>query len=720
MTAIHGSARYCADLAPKAFPLANAQVRGCNPSGYTLIELMVSMATASFIIGGLASSLYIASRGFDQGGMAQRTEADRVLDRFVADAEHALSFSERTATAAAFTVPDRNGDGQPDAIRYAWSGTPGDPLTYEYNGSAPETIAEDVHHFNLTGVTRFMAAPEIPPSEGGGKLLLVVADPANPNAQEVARQSLIESWGYTVTLIDDGDSEANFDAAVAENDVAYVSTTANSGSIGLKLTDVTIGVVNEEGELVDELGFSDDKLFKSNHEIDVLDNSHYITETFATGMLTFVSSDQSVHMLNGVYSPELTTLGQTLNTGTDYNPSLVVLGPGDELYSGGNAAGRRVELPWGGGTFDINELTDDGRTIMQRSIAWAAGAGSAGGGPLLFVVSDSANPSSTEIARQTLMESWGYTVTLIDDDATTLELAGAMSTVDVIYISQEITTLGVVGKVKDVAIGVVNEEYLLSNELGFGTGTGSGFYNDINIVNNSHEITSVFNTGPLALFDPTYDIYTGTGFTLASGADVLGETGSITGLMAIESGATLHDGGQAAGRRVLVPWGNDFAALNADGQTLMQRAIEWAAQEVDFGPVAHWMLDETTGTTAIDSTGNGHNGMYENGPTLGESAMFGMGARFDGVNDRVRVPDNSAFSSHASTGLTVAAWVKVHAFNTDGNGQTRQPIISKGYWSDWEWALYIYDDGRAEFTTWQADGSAHSGAISTGVVTRPE
>ena len=146
-----------------------------------------------------------------------------------------------------------------------------------------------------------------------------------------------------------------------------------------------------------------------------------------------------------------------------------------------------------------------------------------------------------------------------------------------VYISQEITTLTVVAKLRDATIGIVNEEYLLSSDLGFGSGTGSGFYNDINIVDNTHYITSAFSSGALALFDPAYDIYTGTGITLAPGADVLGETGSITGLMALEKGGALWDSGTAADRRVLVPWGDDFAALNTDGQTLMRRALEWAA-----------------------------------------------------------------------------------------------------------------------------------------------
>jgi hypothetical protein len=281
-------------------------------------------------------------------------------------------------------------------------------------------------------------------------------------------------------------------------------------------------------------------------------------------------------MLSGSKAAGLQTLGQTLNTGTLYAPSLAILVPGAELYGGGNAAGRRVELPWGGGTFDIGLLTDAGRTLMQRAIDWAGGAGCSSSQPLLLMVGDAANPTAQETARRALLASWCYGVTLIDDDATPSELETAMAANDVIYISQEITNLALAGKLRDATIGVVNEEYLMSADLGIGAGTGTGFFNDMNVVNNTHYITSGFGTGPLALFDPAYDIYTGTGFTLAPDLQVLGEAGSISVLVALESGGALYGGGNAPGRRVQVAWGDDFSALNADGRTLMQRAIDWA------------------------------------------------------------------------------------------------------------------------------------------------
>ena len=135
-------------------------------SGHTLIELVVAMTSATALMAGMGGTIYIASRALDDGGSnaVRKVKDTEVLRELMDDVKFAQSFSERTDTAVTFTVPDRDGDSLPETIRYAWSGTPGDPLTYEYNGSAPSVVAEDVQHFNLSSLTRFMAAP-IPPSQ---------------------------------------------------------------------------------------------------------------------------------------------------------------------------------------------------------------------------------------------------------------------------------------------------------------------------------------------------------------------------------------------------------------------------------------------------------------------------------------------------------------------------------------------------------------------------
>lgn len=127
-----------------------------------------------------------------------------------------------------------------------------------------------------------------------------------------------------------------------------------------------------------------------------------------------------------------------------------------------------------------------------------------------------------------------------------------------------------------------------------------------------------------------------------------------------------------------------------------------------YGLVGHWKLDETSGTVAADATALSNDGEYQNGPLLGESGQIDGAVQFDGVDDRVEIPDQPYFSSHATIGMTVSAWVKVLAVNTDSHAQTRQPIVAKGNSGFWEWALYVYDYGGAGFSSWQQGGSSHS------------
>lgn len=124
--------------------------------GFTLIELLIAAALTALLVGGLASALFISSKTLTADGPAS-SDANRaglVLGQVSRDLRHALRFSERTATAASFAVPDRTGDGKPETIRYSWSGTIGDPLMYQYNGAAALPILDDVKQFQMNRFTR--------------------------------------------------------------------------------------------------------------------------------------------------------------------------------------------------------------------------------------------------------------------------------------------------------------------------------------------------------------------------------------------------------------------------------------------------------------------------------------------------------------------------------------------------------------------------------------
>jgi len=71
-------------------------------------------------------------------------------------------------------------------------------------------------------------------------------------------------------------------------------------------------------------------------------------------------------------------------------------------------------------------------------------------------------------------------------------------------------------------------------------------------------------------------------------------------------------------------------------------------------PIAHWKLDEGSGTVATDSSGSGYTGAIINGATWGSDATRDSYVSFDGSNDRITTPFTYALSS--SDNFTWAWW----------------------------------------------------------------
>ena len=519
------------------------------------------------------------------------------------------------------------------------------------------------------------------------KLLLVLVDTGSPTAQESAKQALFESWGYAVSLISQSDSQANFDAAVTVSDVVYITEDVASGTLGTKLVNAPIGVVTEEDNLSDEFGMSAGIAWETGTQVEINDNTHYITSPFPTGLLTILTSAESMAYVTGAQSPDL---GKLASSVSGFN--VVTLDAGAATYSGGFAAGRRVQLPWGNNNFDLNHLNTDGRTLLQRALEWGAGASLAAPQTILFVVPDATALTAQDAAKKTLMEAWGYSVALITAADTQANFDAAVAGADVAYISEEALSSDTGTKLRDATIGVVSEETALTDEFGI-AGVRTGYTGtDIDVVNTTHYITSVFTAGPLAIASSATALNRLTG-SIAPGLDALAQTTGNPELGAIETGGLLYDGGTAAGRRVQLPWGTDAFDINlltADGQTLMRRAIEWGASTGSLaGPVAHWKLDETGGTTAVDSAG-GNDGTLTNGPVWTPGKIDG-GLEFDGVNDRV----SAGTFDVSGSGLTLMGW-----FNADTIPTSDPRIISKASSTseaDAWWQLSTTDVGASRY-----------------------
>jgi hypothetical protein len=137
---------------------------GQSRPGFTLLEAVLASFIFAFIMAALMSVFRLAGGAVSASAGMTFPQSGEVLDQVATDVSLAQGFTERTASAITLTVPDRTGDGQPETIRYSWSGVSGAPLLRQVNGGAAVAIASDVRHFNLGYLTRTVK----PDATGGG------------------------------------------------------------------------------------------------------------------------------------------------------------------------------------------------------------------------------------------------------------------------------------------------------------------------------------------------------------------------------------------------------------------------------------------------------------------------------------------------------------------------------------------------------------------------
>jgi hypothetical protein len=259
-----------------------------------------------------------------------------------------------------------------DAGAQRWDATPAPARRVHL----PFTNAE-TSQLTADGQTLMQRAIEWAGGLGCGSLkplLLVVGNATTLSSKDEGMKALMESWCYGVIVIDDGDSQALFDAAAAAADVVYVSGTTSGSSLQDKLTGSPTPIVNEINGKLDNFGFSSSTASSvTDSAFSVTDAAHYISEPFAGNPVTFFTTDLAMPVPGGTLAPGLQTVGETAGA----TPALVTLDAGAQRWDATPAPARRVHLPFTNA--ETSQLTADGQTLMQRAIEWAVGAGSGGG-----------------------------------------------------------------------------------------------------------------------------------------------------------------------------------------------------------------------------------------------------------------------------------------------------------------------------------------------------
>jgi hypothetical protein len=164
--------------------------------------MVVALDLTSMIVVGLGSALVLGSRAmaYTTVKAPKPVQTGDVLNWIEADLQVAIAFTEPlSATAVAFTVPDRGSDDLPDTIRYAWTGATLNPdtayrLTRQVNGGAVSTIAENVMHFDLGYTIRTIEGVAPPPPIESGEVLLIAHDYAGGTLKEWRMPPKTHSW----------------------------------------------------------------------------------------------------------------------------------------------------------------------------------------------------------------------------------------------------------------------------------------------------------------------------------------------------------------------------------------------------------------------------------------------------------------------------------------------------------------------------------------------
>lgn len=118
--------------------------------------------------------------------------------------------------------------------------------------------------------------------------------------------------------------------------------------------------------------------------------------------------------------------------------------------------------------------------------------------------------------------------------------------------------------------------------------------------------------------------------------------------------------------------------------------------------IAYWHLDETGGTI-IDAEGT-QNGVCTNCP-VPISGVINGARDFNGVNQAINIPANSAFNWTSSSTFSIELWVQAYDVNSSCNGE-EEVFIGRGSAGNGQWFLGCTGDGTMQFSLSDNNGKS--------------
>lgn len=178
--------------------------RTSTRNGFSFVDVSFSIVLTTILLGGIMTSVVTAMRALPNPLSASQSSmaAFLLVDQMATELESALYVTQHTATTLGYTVPDRNGDGIPERVVYSWSGVAGAPLTRQYNGATPVTLAASVNSFGLTPnyTTNTLSYPAVGVEDASESLLLDYATATSGLANQTVNPGVSFGQYFLPTL----------------------------------------------------------------------------------------------------------------------------------------------------------------------------------------------------------------------------------------------------------------------------------------------------------------------------------------------------------------------------------------------------------------------------------------------------------------------------------------------------------------------------------------
>lgn len=543
---------------------------------------------------------------------------------------------------------------------------------------------------------RFYAALRLPVVA----LLLLVAAPASAQrvsiilddintgvtSEEYARRWDFERMGYITRVYWSSTAQSSYDFHATTNlaDVWYVPQMVDPATLADKMRLFERGVIFEGSAFDAAFGVSaSDGASTAGTTFDSLTAAHPVTANTGVGAITAYTASGPLSTITTPLAAGATRLGDVGGA-----PALAAIDAGGVLAntvrSNSVASGKRLRLPIGGGDTDWRTVSDATLRLLEDSIDWAADYTPSPDSRMIVLVTDeNGTLNDQERWRARRLLQWDFAVVLLWDGDTQANYDAAVAAADAVYVSATCDPAEVGHKLRTAACGVVTELAELDDEFGYSTIDGS--YSDsssIIVRDRSHPVSASFtfeDIGATMFHDYSYENVNFPGYaqpislvagTAATGLRELADRFDSTALAIVEAGdplANTHSGNDtAAGSRVRLPWGGNSLDIRhqlswGQGATLLYNALRWASGANAGTLIAHYRLDETSGTTAADSSGNGYDGEYRGGVTQNITpAPRAQAANFDSDGEYVFAPTNSDFANlnGPDEDFTVAFWFR--------------------------------------------------------------